>query len=499
VAGRVSVLELFEAAVQVARSVVDARRYGGALLGPRGVASSPGGDVEEVMGGVFRVLAHVPGGGLRGLVWSGPFPVGGFCCVYGVDASSRRLEGSLVRVYSYAGAVSYFDGGVAVGSYPDVGLYPYVDSGGPAAAIAAPFQPPSSPRWLASSPPVDPEAVARLIPGVGLRVGGGYWGSYDPRVMAEENREVLENMLLSWVTGRAQPGSLAAVDGTVYMTPGLLTHIDALQRAALRGSVTPSTILRLAYALSYLASTAVRAELVSRAAKRGVGVVGVVKRVHSSRLLVNALESSGYSVPVSYDVELVEHLASKTLRGYGYAAVGPVVALVDFAQAARRLDSICGGVASNLAASQPLSSRRDYPQLASLARLYGELLRLGFRGKRMYYVYIRLPGTPATVYRVEVPEQGELVTVDEAGSYKLNTRAASSIVEEDLGIVGLLVEQLTRPEPGSPMLPLPVQAADTASKRASSIVAGVWFKALAPVETFDYETLASSGVLGVAW
>lgn len=73
-----------------------------------------------------------------------------------------------------------------------------------------------------------------------------------------------------------------------------------------------------------------------------------------------------------------------------------------------------------------------------------------------------------------------------------------AVVEEDLGTIGFLAERLTRPSPGRPVLPEPVQAADAASKRTSSIVAGVWLKALAPVETFDYETLMSLRVLGPA-
>ena len=495
--GRVSLWDMVEVAARVAGDVSAARRYA-AAGGAVAASQSPGEPVEEVRGGgVFRLLA--PTGSPRGLVRLGPFPARGVCEVYGVDAGSRRLEGSLVRVYAYGGGVSYFDGCLAIGSYPDVGLYPYVDSGGPLVSLALPVQPSvGDVGWLAYTPLVEPEAVARSLLGFRGRVAGGYWGGYDARVMGEENREVLENRLLGWAVGAVGPGGLVVVDGTLYMTPGLLTHLDALSHAALRGAVTGSTVLRLSYALSYLVNTLARVERVLEGLERGALVVGVVKRVHTSRLLVKALESSGSTPPASYDVELVEQVVARQLQGYGYGVVGPFIALLDFNAAARQLDALLGGVAANLAAGQPFTSRRDYPGLRSILDVYNALRRLGLAAKRMYYVYMKMPLGSPTVFRVEIPEQGELLTVDQTGRYTVNARSLGRVVEEDLGLIGYLVEHHIAPTlagGGGPLLPEPVRAADRAAKRAAYAVASIWLQALSPVASFDYETLASMGGL----
>ncbi|ABM80511.1 hypothetical protein Hbut_0655 [Hyperthermus butylicus DSM 5456] len=127
----------------------------------------------------------------------------------------------------------------------------------------------------------------------------------------------------------------------------------------------------------------------------------------------------------------------------------------------------------------------------SIADIYKLLTELGVAVKRIYYVYISLPGMPRLIYRVELPDYNELVTVSGTGEYTIDTRHLDAILEHDLSLIKWLVGNHTLPTASIP-LPASLQLADEASRRVARLQASVWLKHLSTVVAFTYDTLVST-------
>ncbi len=243
--------------------------------------------------------------------------------VAGIDGSSRVLYfahgnvalAATTLLYGSAGAQIYY-------TYPP--LRPF-NTSREKPVLDAPF--------LAFQPaPLDaPEVLGgvRLRPPSYRRTGVGeflrdalyrYDAEYSTKMMENEVRVLQENAMVAWALQRLGPGSLLVVDGPIFSTPGIFERMRELL------GEKPSR-LRV-YLESWLALVAERVRVVDDAVRRGVDVVGVVKRLHASRVLAAAQEQ-GQAVN---DLALVQQVVEKWMSGskpYTPMLLGPLETSMD--------------------------------------------------------------------------------------------------------------------------------------------------------------------------
>ncbi len=130
-----------------------------------------------------------------------------------------------------------------------------------------------------------------------------YDAEYSTKMMENEVRVLQENAMAAWALQRLGPGSLLIVDGPLFSTPGIFERMKELL------SEKPSR-LRV-YLESWLALVAERVGIVGDAVRRGIDVVGVVKRLHASRVL-SAAEGRGHAVN---DLALVQQVVERWMSG----------------------------------------------------------------------------------------------------------------------------------------------------------------------------------------
>lgn len=227
--------------------------------------------------------------------------------VAGVDGSSRVLYfahgnvalATVTLLYGSAGTQIYY-------TYPP--LRPF-NTSREKPGLDAPF--------LAFQPaPLDaPEVLGgiRLRPPSYRKTGVGeflrnalyrYDAEYSTKMMENEVRVLQENAMIAWALQRLRPGSLLVVDGPIFSTPGIFERMKELL------GEKPSR-LRV-YLESWLALVVERVRIVEAAVRRGIDVVGVVKRLHASRVLTAAQEQG---VAVN-DLAVVQQVVERWMSGF---------------------------------------------------------------------------------------------------------------------------------------------------------------------------------------
>ncbi len=353
--------------------------------------------------------------------------------IAGVDGSSRVLYFAHGNVALAVTTLLYGSGGAHIYyTYPP--LRPFNTSRERPALGAA---------VLAFQPaPVDaPETVSgvRLRPPSyrGARVGEflreafyRYDAEYSTKMMENEVRVLQENEMIGWASSRLGTGSLLMVDGPLFNTPGIFERMRELL------GEKPSRLK--VYLESWLTLVVERARLVEDAVRRGVDVVGVVKRLHASRVLVAAQGS----IPAMNDLSLVQQMVGGSSAGakpYAPMLLGPLETVIDL-----------------------------------------EALGLGRLAKYSYYVV--LPRHPLTsrvgefrVFRVELP--GPIFRDDERKARVLHT---------------VLSEASRSPD----HYPRPISAADRVCRSAAASLAAHVYMSLSGYSIPSYDTLRDAGERG---
>ncbi len=478
--------------VAVAFSELARRLEGG------GYASSPrelGGDMleEESHGGVLASFAPRVGDWGAELVHEvRPCrPVA--ARFYGVDAGCRTLDSTRVVVVVYGAAIAHVDGFIVAGTYPYTGCDPYVDlSGplhgsdrvlefGPAPLVAyGPSRGGGFPGFVADRPLVDPQAYANALGVRDERLEGlGYGCGFDRETLRDENRLLLETMAVAWCLGRCGKGDwYVLLDGPIFSTPGLYVAVSGL-----RGSYSR---VKAYYALSYLVNTLLRVHMLYKLLAGNLHrVVGVVKRVGSSRLAVRALR-----LAEGRDVEVVGKLASRLGRGRAIA-LGPLFTVLRARDLFEATLSRGGSRDRSLTYYSHYSSTA-ITRLGHTIQLLESLVRdeLKYIVKRSYYLAVRGLDGRLAVARVEflhplgerrTPEWVEKTTMPTMGDVE-------EYVGEDLQLLGYLAWFMSLPSTSTQ--PLPIAVADRVSKRLSRFLALTCFHVLRDRTDFTYETLS---------
>lgn len=428
---------------------------------------------------------------------------------FGVDGSSRRLEAYRLLVGVYSSSLSIVDGAHVAGAYPDTGVYPYIDLGGyPVASIAPGLG--AGLSTVATEPLVNPASIASIAgcdpdKSVHCRLlrSLGYGTGYNVSTMLDENRSLLENAALSYTASRLAStlrSSRILVDGPIYMTPGLLVSFT---RAA-RSVSHYETLFKLVYTLSYLYNTMERVDLIEGVGRAGGRVVGVVKRISRSRLLVNAVqgqasrEGEGGLILPENDPQLVEtivrgviHILSSPSHYPLSVAVGPTVTVVDLGAVKKAVEDTLGVGGSLPIQAFSVKITRTGRTLDYLVRS----LERRFLVKRSYYLLVPRPGAGYTMYRVEFPQYPVEypVRVDRSGGVSVETDPAvlRQVVEADLEVLGEIAWLAI--EPAHFTAPLPLAVADNVARSVSRSIALIWYNALRGVVSFTYETLIELG------
>jgi len=474
------------------------------------------------------VWSRLPGPSLLGqrldsLVHQLPEPPGRLEA-YGLDGSSQQLEAATLLLGVYSVAVSHVSSIVLVGSYPDTGALPRLELGQePVVSLGLGYAASASFGGLvADSPLVDPRVYASLLPGCS---GGSrpaycraiaeldYWNGFNRQTMLDENRLWLENRALEWLLDWAPGGSLVLVDGPVFNTPGLFVQVAQSDGPA---ALSPYTVLKAYYALSYLVNVLDRGKLIEKALQHGVRLVGVVKRLERSRFLATALaadrvwrrKAEAAGLYASSDTQLVEIL----VRAYGPrswaggyqvpVALGPILTVLDLgrvAAALRGLTSPGGSHGGRLDAYQP--AVRDGRSIADVLGLqgFGRVFTQKVLVKRSYYLYVPSPPHGRVLLRVEMPAapvKGCGVTVDGSGSIGFDALRFRAMLDADLELLAGIVELMGYPDAAP--TPIPVGLADYAARRVSRHSARLLYSTLRHAVGFSYETHLSMAEQGAA-
>ncbi len=405
--------------------------------------------------------------------------------VYGLDGSSRLFDSSRAQVAVLTAAVAYVDGGFVVATYPYDGVSAYI----PVDAIVAAVGPPGAAhgKLVADRPIVNPVMIGNMrwcdrVSDKRCKAvkNLGYGRGYDTNTMIDENRILVETKCLEAVARSASSDSMIVVDGPLYATPGLY------QSLARRSLPDPRFAIKAMYALSYVANSVFRVRVVVKAVSRGITVVGVVKRISYSRMLVHALKNC--NIPWTRDVEIVDYLASKL--DTAIVAVGPVYTIVklkDVVDAARRV------LEPSMVEYQKDLFRDDMPFSALNDLVSAVNGGFGVAAKKSYYLVVKGLRGP-TVVRVELPCQPTVcgdITVSGTGDYIVAKDVDPSLaLSRDAGILGAIAYYMLWPGPVQPA-PLPIMVADSAASRLSKAVLAAGFSILDGLVTVSYETLMS--------
>jgi hypothetical protein len=425
----------------------------------------------------------------------------------GIDGSSRKLEAHTVLVGVYSAAVSLVGETYAAGSYPDTGIYPYIELGGkPVASIAPGLL--ATGQTVVGEPLIDTRKLANIVGCEGARdprctelYGLGYGNGYDVSTMLDENRILLENEALKYVLNQLVShlgiDACILVDGPIYTTPGLFVSFYRL--ATMPKHSRP--LIRLVYVLSYLVNVINRLEVVKSGLERGIRVVGIVKRIERSRLLVNAVkrlaevEHSPLQPPT--DPQLLEKLFREdTMAVYeGIAlshvypvaiAIGPIITIIRLRELKNAITKVLGFNQLNLEAYTPITRSGE-----RLDEIFRKLENDAFLAKRSYYLYIRDPFIGYKAVRVEIPQPitEKPVYIDSGGEPKVEKDA--EVAKEVAALDGELLEQIAwlMMQPSVMPAPLPIILADQVTRSVSRSIAFTWYHALRDTVTFTYDTL----------
>ncbi|BEP17272.1 hypothetical protein PYJP_06240 [Pyrofollis japonicus] len=425
----------------------------------------------------------------------------------GVDGSSRKLEAYNLLVGAYAVATSILDGVYVVATYPDTGVYPVVGANNTPVASLAPELPGTGLRYTVTRPLVDPAKLADAIgcnskksTGCGALQSLGYGNGYNVSTMLDENRTLVENNALSYISSSpvlATRYTRVMVDGPVYMTPGLLVRFYNM--AQFRGS-GPAILVEAVYTLSYLLNALKRIRIVASLSRRSVLVMGVVKRINRSRVLVNALTSLNpdSQLPPT-DPQLVEALLSErgfypVMQPYAYGigiAIGPVISIIS---AKSLWEALLNALGLGGQHPIPFYNKKVTRSGETLAGIDREARGTPYVVKRSYYLVVKTGLGGHRIIRVEFPQlhTEHPVRLDQKGEIHVETLEDNediirTVVDNDLVVLREIAWLMT--SPGALEAPAPIVLADRVARTVSKTVALTWFSRLRDVVTFTYDTL----------
>jgi len=429
---------------------------------------------------------------------------------YAVDGGHRVLEFTDLTVVVSSVAVGY-EGGLVVGAtYPDSGAWPYLGLSEPEKLPPLSAGPLSGGglRFVATRPLADPSVFVD-VKGVSDPRVRGYFGSltygcgYSRQTMADENRTLLENAALAWCIGR-DGGGAVLVDGPLYMVPGGLVAYFMGSGGFRSGYYE---LKRAYYLATYMRLVADRAYYVAAALESEVPVIGVVKRLVNSRLLVKGLVSCGVLPDTAVrDIELVEYMVRRYSRsGPGVYLVGPVMVVLNALDVLRRALAPPGsGVRGSGTLSMFVNLHRPlYRDRVSLYDVEKRLERAGsiitgvegVIAKRIYYLYVRGLLGSTRLLRLEFPwhaaRDGSLTSGGDGGlrPSSLYRLLGEHVVERDVVLAAEVAYLLGFPEPRS--VPAPLAVADRLAKGVAREAAWLLFQVVSRVSTPTYSTLVS--------
>jgi len=423
----------------------------------------------------------------------------------GIDGSSRRLEAYNIFIGTYSTAVSIVDGAYLVGTHPDTGTYPAISIGdAPAASLSS--DPGITLKATVTMPLIDPAALAKAIncsnpPICNSLKTLGYGRGYNVSTMLDENRVLSETYALRYASNRiASRLTRIALDGPVYMTPGLLVRYYNMARNLSYKSV--AVLVETVYVLSYLLNVYKRAETILSITSKGRNriVMGIVKRVNRSRLLLNALrmsknleslQSRAYTDPQLVEQILRDKHLYMHMPPYAYGvgvAIGPIISVINLAVLEKAIAGSLGLDKNPALASFMQKVARTGENLGTI--LQG-LRSLHFLAKRSYYLVLKAHGTGYRILRVEFPQSAaeEPLHVSSGGEIAISkdTRILRRIVDNDLVVLREILWLAT--QPGLLEAPIPVALADRVARSVSRTVANIWYNYLKDVVSFTYDTL----------
>ncbi len=471
-------------AVQLFREIADNIRSGEAIEGTSGVPEIPLEEVdrEEAFGGL--IASHLPcekDCRLERLVHRVASLGAVDAEVYGLDGSSKPFDSSKVQVAVLSVAATYVDGGFVVATYPHDGVSAYISVDGVVAAVGPPELVSNTSTIYAREPLVDPSIVESMkicnnAPRSCEMVRSMKYGrGYDRKTMVDENRVLLETKALETLVDRASQNSIIFVDGPLYATPGLY------KTAAFQPTFPdPRTLARIVYTLSYIVNDVYRARVVTGALQKKVTIVGVVKRLSASKMLIHAV--SRESLVWSRDVELVEHLVAKL--NWPVAAVGPVYTFIGLGKVLEKVKNIGGEIwlFKNV-------FRRD-TGLSTLHDLE-KLVKAGYTtiGKKSYYLLVRgIQGS--VIIRVELPcHVGTCrdIEISSTGVVKPAIDPEEAF-KGDENVLSLIAYYMLWPGPVQ-AVPIPILIADRTASRVARAVLHAGYSLLSDLVSVSYETL----------